>query len=75
MTEREQFAKDNAMSMDFVNWFFDNKKDSCGNVWFMMAAAMWEGWKGRASREAQAVQVTEHKHAVGVSIAAEPLYS
>ncbi|EKH6496348.1 MULTISPECIES: hypothetical protein [Enterobacterales] len=59
MTEREQFAKDNAMSMDFVNWFFDNKKDSCGNVWFMMAAAMWEGWKGRASREAQAVQVTE----------------
>ncbi|ENY6785104.1 hypothetical protein ACF1CY_002568 [Providencia rettgeri] len=49
MTEREQFAKDNAMSMDFVDWFFDHKKDSCGNVWFMMAAAMWEGWKGLAA--------------------------
>ncbi|MEX9785638.1 MULTISPECIES: hypothetical protein [Enterobacterales] len=56
MTEREQFAKDNGMSMDFVDWFFDHKKDSCGNVWFMMAAAMWEGWKGlAANREAQPV--------------------
>ena len=43
---REIFAQQNGMTMDFVDWFFDNKKDGCGNVWFMMAAAMWEGWKG-----------------------------
>ncbi|HAT4984414.1 TPA: hypothetical protein I9786_002816 [Serratia marcescens] len=52
-TERQQFAEQNEMSMDFVNWFFDEKKDGCGNAWFIMAAAMWEGWKGRANREAQ----------------------
>lgn len=59
MTEREQFAQDNGMSMDFVNWFFDHKKDGCGNVWFMMAAAMWEGWKGLASQEPKPLQVTD----------------
>lgn len=48
-TERQQFAEQNKMSMDFVNWFFDNKKASCGNAWFLMAAAMWEGWKGLSS--------------------------
>ncbi|MFV9175972.1 hypothetical protein [Serratia marcescens] len=56
-TERQQFAEKNEMSMDFVNWFFDEKKDSCGNAWFIMAAAMWEGWKGRDNREAQPVEV------------------
>lgn len=55
-TERQQFAEQNEMSMDFVNWFFDEKKDGCGNAWFIMAAAMWEGWKGQAAnREAQPV--------------------
>ncbi|HEJ7121078.1 hypothetical protein FHU12_3253 [Serratia marcescens] len=55
-TERQQFAEQNEMSMDFVNWFFDKKKDGCGNAWFIMAAAMWEGWKGQAAnREAQPV--------------------
>lgn len=54
-TERQQFAEQNEMSMEFVNWFFDEKKDCCGNAWFIMAAAMWEGWKGRANREAQPV--------------------
>lgn len=49
--ERQKFAKENDMSMDFVNWFFDGPKNGCGNVWFMMAAAMWEGWKGRAKQE------------------------
>ncbi|HHQ6628328.1 TPA: hypothetical protein ACSTL5_004896 [Serratia fonticola] len=44
---RESFAQQNGMTMEFVDWFFDSKKDGCGNVWFMMAAAMWEGWKGR----------------------------
>lgn len=44
-TERENIANENGMSIEFVNWFFDNKKAGCGNVWFMMMAAMWEGWK------------------------------
>jgi len=50
MNEREQLAKDNGMTIEFVNWFFDNKKDGCGNVWFMMMAAMWEGWNGREAK-------------------------
>lgn len=54
-TERQQFAAQNEMSMEFVNWFFDEKKESFGNMWFLMAAALWEGWKGRANREAQPV--------------------
>ncbi|HGM7737332.1 TPA: hypothetical protein ACKQIG_000926 [Serratia marcescens] len=55
-TERQQFAEQNEMSLEFVNWFFDEKKDGCGNAWLIMAAAMWEGWKGReANREAQPV--------------------
>ncbi|HGE8481979.1 TPA: hypothetical protein ACGD7T_000800 [Serratia marcescens] len=53
--ERRQFAEQNFMSMDFVNWFFDEKKEGCGNAWFIMAAAMWEGWKGQATRNAQPV--------------------
>lgn len=36
------------MSIEFVTWFFNEKKAGCGNVWFMMMAAMWEGWKGRS---------------------------
>ncbi|WP_392738272.1 hypothetical protein AB3M75_16760 [Serratia ureilytica] len=60
-TERQQFAEQNEMSMDFVNWFFDKKKEVCGNAWFIMAAAMWEGWKGQAAnREAQPVAVPEY---------------
>lgn len=50
MNEREQLAKDNGMTIEFVNWFFDNKKDGCGNAWFMMMAAMWEGWSGREAK-------------------------
>gem|GEM_PF-6479615 len=48
--EREAFAQENGMTMEFVNWFFDEKAAGCGQVWFMMAAAMWEGWT--ASRAA-----------------------
>jgi len=47
MNNREQLAKDNGMTIEFVNWFFDNKKDGCGTAWFMMMAAMWEGWKAQ----------------------------
>lgn len=50
MNEREQLAKDNGMTIEFVSWFFDNKKDGCGNVWFMMMAAMWEGWKAQEDK-------------------------
>lgn len=43
--DREAFAKEHGMTMELVNWFFDKKAAGCGQVWFMMAAAMWEGWK------------------------------
>ena len=46
--EIEQIALQNDMSIEFVTWFFNEKKAGCGNVWFMMMAAMWEGWKGRS---------------------------
>ncbi|MCQ0789401.1 hypothetical protein ABN340_24005 [Klebsiella pneumoniae] len=45
--EIEQVAQQNEMSIEFVTWFFNEKKVGWGNVWFMMMAAMWEGWKGR----------------------------
>ena len=38
-----EIAEQNGMSREFADWFFDNKKAGCGNVWFMMMAAMWEG--------------------------------
>lgn len=44
--EIEQIAQQNKMSIEFVSWFFNEKKETCGNVRFMMMAAMWEGWKG-----------------------------
>lgn len=46
--EIEQLAQQNDMSIEFVTWFFNEKKANCGNVWFMMMAAMWEGWKGHS---------------------------
>ncbi len=46
--EVEQIALQNDMSIEFVTWFFNEKKVGCGNVWFMMMAEMWEGWKGRS---------------------------
>ena len=46
--EIEQIALQNDMSIEFVTWFFNEKKVGCGNVWFIMMAAMWEGWKGRS---------------------------
>lgn len=47
MDNRYEIAEQNGMSREFADWFFDNKKDGCGNTWFVMMAAMWEGWKGR----------------------------
>lgn len=46
--EIEQLAEQHGMTVEFVTWFFNEKKAGCGNVWFMMLAAMWEGWKGRS---------------------------
>ncbi|MDU3847743.1 MAG: DUF551 domain-containing protein [Citrobacter koseri] len=51
MGNRYEIAEKNGMSREFVDWFFDNKKNGCGNVWFMMMAAMWEGWKGNADMQ------------------------
>ncbi|EOZ1401504.1 DUF551 domain-containing protein [Enterobacter hormaechei] len=49
MDNRYEIAEQNGMSREFADWFFDNKKAGCGNVWFMMMAAMWEVWQGRAA--------------------------
>ena len=48
VNEIEQLAEQHGMTVEFVTWFFNEKKAGCGNVWFMMLAAMWEGWKGRS---------------------------
>ena len=37
--EIEQLAEQHGMTVEFVAWFFSEKKASCGNVWFMMMAA------------------------------------
>ncbi|ENZ7982309.1 hypothetical protein ACXJ76_001765 [Klebsiella pneumoniae] len=70
--EIEQIAQQNKMSIEFVSWFFNEKKANCGNVWFMMMAAMWEGWKGRsiemdklaAENVALKSAITDHSHSV-----------
>ncbi|HCR2010144.1 TPA: hypothetical protein ONC52_001966 [Enterobacter asburiae] len=46
MDNRYEIADTHGMTHDFADWFFDTKKEGCGNVWFMMMHAMWEGWKG-----------------------------
>ena len=46
--EVEQIALQNDMSIEFVTWFFNEKKVGCGNVWCMMMAAIWEGCKSRS---------------------------
>lgn len=43
---RYELAAQHDMSKEYIDWFFDNMKDGCGNQWFIMMAAMWEGWKG-----------------------------
>lgn len=55
MDNRYEIAEQNDMSREFADWFFDNKKAGCGNVWFVMMAAMWEGWQGRAAQPATVV--------------------
>ncbi len=56
MDNRYEIAEQNGMSLEFADWFFDNKKDGCGNAWFVIMAAMWEGWKGRAEPPVPEIQ-------------------
>lgn len=58
---RYELAEQHGMSKEFVNWFFDEKKDGCGNVWFMMMGAMWEGWKGALSEPVGQIVERESK--------------
>lgn len=50
--ERIEFAKQNGMSLAFVNWFFDEKR-RLGGLDF--AEMMWEGWKAGEAHNNQAV--------------------
>lgn len=50
--ERVEFAKQNGMSLAFVNWFFD-EKNALGGL--AVATMMWEGWKAGESHTNKAV--------------------
>ncbi len=58
--EIEQIAQQNDMSIEFVRWFFNEKKAACGEQWFLALGAMWEGWKAREG-EATAMALTLEK--------------
>ncbi|HCR0322783.1 TPA: hypothetical protein OMS40_003952 [Klebsiella aerogenes] len=55
-----QTAQKNDMSVEFVRWFFNEKKAACGEQWFLALGAMWEGWKAREG-EATALALTLEK--------------
>lgn len=72
MGNRYEISEQNGMSREFVDWFFDNKKNGCGNVWFMMMAAMWEGWKGNADmQERQSVGHVDKQSLASIQSAPE----
>lgn len=58
--EIEQIAQQNDMSVEFVRWFFNEKKADCGDQWFLALGAMWEGWKARGG-EVTALALTLEK--------------
>ncbi|KLE93100.1 hypothetical protein [Klebsiella aerogenes] len=58
--EIQQIAQQNDMSIEFVRWFFNEKKAACGEQWFLALGAMWEGWKAREG-EATALALTLEK--------------
>ncbi|EIW8606051.1 hypothetical protein CF311_002684 [Klebsiella aerogenes] len=58
--EIERIAQQNDMSIEFVRWFFNEKKEACGEQWFLALGAMWEGWKARGG-EATALGLTLQK--------------
>lgn len=47
MDNRYEIADEHGMSHEFIDWFFDKKKESSGNLWVVMMSAMWEGYKAR----------------------------
>ena len=53
--ERYDLADQYGMSHDYADWFFDNKKEGCGNVWFIMFSAMWEGWKVQEEKKEKTI--------------------
>lgn len=57
--EIEQLAEQHSMTVEFVAWFFGEKKAACGSFWLMMMAAMWEGWKGRETESTAALATIE----------------
>ncbi|EPK0080947.1 hypothetical protein RFD10_002443 [Klebsiella aerogenes] len=58
--EIQQIAQQNDMNIEFVHWFFNEKKAACGEQWFLALGAMWEGWKARGG-EATALGLTLQK--------------
>lgn len=58
--EIQQIAQQNDMNIEFVHWFFNEKKAACGEQWFLALGAMWEGWKAREG-EATALALTFEK--------------
>lgn len=57
--EIKQIAEQNGMSVEFVRWFFNEKKADCGEQWFLALGAMWEGWKGRGAESTAALVTIE----------------
>lgn len=49
MDKRYELADKHGMSHEFIDWFFDKKKDGSGDLWFVMMSAMWEGYKARGA--------------------------
>lgn len=58
---RYDLAEQHGMSKEFVDWFFDEKKAGCGEHWFLMMGAMWEGWKGALSEPVGEIVERESK--------------
>ncbi|MCS5939789.1 hypothetical protein LNO10_27185 [Klebsiella variicola subsp. variicola] len=54
MDKRYELADKHGMSHEFIDWFFDKKKDGYGNLWFVMMSAMWEGYKARDTHSRKA---------------------
>lgn len=45
MDKRYELADKHGMSHEFIDWFFDKKKDGSGDLWFVMMSAMWRAIK------------------------------
>lgn len=64
--EIQQIAQQNDMSIEFVRWFFNEKKAACGEQWFLALGAKWEGWKAREGEmTALALTIEKSREASG----------